>query len=417
MNAATGKSIRFAACATHPIQYHAPIWRRLAQEPGIEFHAFFGSDMSIRGYRDSGFGTRVAWDTPLIAGYAHTFLSTDPHARDPDAWTPSARGLGAHFRRFRPEVVLLTAYGNGARFQLGVLRAARAIGAKVLLRHEASDVAVLRSPIKGLLRDILLRRLYARIDGFPAIGAEARRHLVRLGVPESKLGSSPYCVDTDFFAGEVARWSPQREAIRTDWRIGPAGVALVFSGKLIPKKDPLLIPAALGLLEADVRERIHLLVAGDGELRSEMEQACRKVLGARAHLLGFLNQSEIGRVYAAGDLLVLPSRRGAGETWGLVVNEGMQFGLAALVSDGVGCTRDLISVETGSVFASGDAAGLAAAINDWIPRSREVTARAVRSRVVRFDVATAATGLVDLAKRVRTPTAPGSMARAPTPSS
>src|ERR1035437_5025063 len=96
--------IRLAACATHPIQYHTPVWRRLALTPGIEFEAFFGTDMSVRGYTDRDFGTKVTWDTPLTAGYSHTFLSTDPRIQQVGAWTPGACGLVKHFRRFRPDV-------------------------------------------------------------------------------------------------------------------------------------------------------------------------------------------------------------------------------------------------------------------------------------------------------------------------
>jgi glycosyltransferase involved in cell wall biosynthesis len=169
-------------------------------------------------------------------------------------------------------------------------------------------------------------------------------------------------VDTDFFAGEVVRWGPQREAIRRELGMVPSDVALVFAGKLIPKKDPLLIPAAIKILPADTQERVHLLVAGDGEMRAEMERVCRAVLGDRLHMLGFLNQTQIGRIYAAGDILVLPSKQGAGETWGLVVNEAMQFGLVPLVSDGVGCAPDLVVPGNGVVFRSADASSLSEAI-------------------------------------------------------
>lgn len=356
--------IRLAACATHPIQYQAPLWRRLAAMPGFQFEAFFGNDMSVRGYTDREFGTKVAWDTPLTSGYAHHFLSTDPRIERVGAMQPTARGLRAHFRRFRPHVVLLTAYAG--RFHLGAWRAARSVGAKVIIRHEASDVAVARSRLKGTVRDFILRRFYARLDGFAVIGTEARRHLLRLGVPESKMTDAPYCVDSDFFAGEVVRWNPRREELRRERNIAPGDVALVFSGKLIAKKDPLLLPAALSRLDAGLRERLHLLVAGDGELRGELETACREVLGPRAHFFGFMNQSEIGRVYAAGDLLVLPSRRGAGETWGLVVNEAMQFGLGVLVSDGVGCGPDFLGGDECRGFASGAAPELAEAIRTTV---------------------------------------------------
>lgn len=387
-------ALRLAACATHPIQYQAPLWRRLAAQPGIEFEAFFGTDMSVRGYTDREFGTKVAWDTPLTAGYAHTFLSADPSIEQITAQLPTADGLAAQFRRFRPDVVLLTAYGG--RFHLGAWRAARAVGAKLVLRHEASDVALVRSRLKTWLRDFLLRRFYARIDAFAVIGIEARRHLRRLGVAETRMTSAPYCVDSDFFAGEVDRWGARREELRREAGIAPGDLALVFSGKLIPKKDPRLIVDALRRLPAEQRGRVHWIVAGDGELRATLEAEARDVLGSRARFLGFLNQSEIGRAYAMADVLALPSRRGAGETWGLVVNEAMQFGVRALVSDGVGCGPDMARGSAAAVFPSGDAAALARLIAERLAASAELRSRVAfeaRSTIAGFSASAAASGI------------------------
>lgn len=57
--------------------------------------------------------------------------------------------------------------------------------------------------------------------------------------------------------------------------------------------------------------------------------------------------------YVMADLFVLPS--GEGETWGLVVNEAMCFGLPVIVSDRVGCGPDLIRQgENGYVFQVGN---------------------------------------------------------------
>ncbi len=393
--------LRLAACVTHPIQYQAPVWRRLAAMPGVSFHAFFGTDMSVRGYRDREFGRQVAWDTPLVEGYQHTFLSTDPSIQQVTFWQPAATGLARAFSKFQPDVVLLAAYGG--RFHLGALRAAKNVGAKVVMRHEASDVAVSRSRLKGLMRDGFLRRFYGKVDGFAVIGTEARNHLVRLGVPTPKLTPAPYCVDTDFFTGQVERWGPQREKIRGKLGIGTGDIALVFAGKLIPKKDPLLIAAALRLLKPAQRKRIHVLVAGEGELRPELERALRDVLGGREHFLGFLNQSEIGQAYAASDLLILPSRSGAGETWGLVVNEAMQFGLGLVLSDGVGCGPDLVTESTGRIFPSGNAAAAAAAIEDCIEAKVADPchfAAAARERIEQFTTARAAGGVVQMARAV-----------------
>ena len=201
----------------------------------------------------------------------------------------------------------------------------------------------------------------------------------------------------NFFPGEARRWGLLRSDLRQEWGIRGGGIVLVFSGKLIPKKDPLLIPAMIGELPESLRCRIHLLVAGDGELRPAMEAACREALGDRVRFFGFLNQTEIGRVYAAGNLLVLPSRRGAGETWGLVVNEAMQFGLSVLASDGVGCAPDLVTPETGRVFRSGDSAAAAAAFRDLVDArvcSGLVPNEAAVSKVAGFSAEAAARGLI-----------------------
>jgi len=58
-------------------------------------------------------------------------------------------------------------------------------------------------------------------------------------------------------------------------------------------------------------------------------------------------------VYRLGDALVLPS--GYGETWGLAVNEAQACGRPALVSDCVGCARDIIREgENGMIFRTDD---------------------------------------------------------------
>ncbi len=63
------KKVRLAYLVSHPIQYQAPLLRRIAQEPDIDLTVFFGSDFSLRSYQDEGFGVDVKWDVPLLDGY------------------------------------------------------------------------------------------------------------------------------------------------------------------------------------------------------------------------------------------------------------------------------------------------------------------------------------------------------------
>jgi glycosyltransferase involved in cell wall biosynthesis len=385
--------IRVTAFAIYPIQYQAPIWRGLAGIPGITLEVVFETDKSVVGYVDREFGLTIKWDAPLLSGYTYSILPNSKHTGALSVLR-TINWIIEYIRKNCPDVVVITAYSDP--FSLMALLVAKAAGARIVMRHEASDVALKRTKIQFFLRNLALRQLYQFVDGFAVIGTEARLHLLRHGVPASKLKNSPYCVDTKFFETEVQRWIPKRENIRDSLGISSEGVVLVFSGKLTFKKNPIIILDALSRLPQCTRDKIHLLVVGDGELRSELVALGRTILGRRFHLLGFLNQTEIGRAYACGDYLVLPSRAGAGETWGLVVNEALQFGLGVIVSDGVGCARDLVSESVGFRFVSCNADSLADAISACttvVKNGRKRLAEECRRRASEFNLDNSVTGI------------------------
>jgi glycosyltransferase involved in cell wall biosynthesis len=100
-----------------------------------------------------------------------------------------------------------------------------------------------------------------------------------------------------------------------------------------------------------------LLIVGSGEL----ETAIRHEIAAKripdVALAGFLNQAEIPRAYSCADALVLFSSYN--ETWGIVVNEAMNFGLPVLLSDKVGSGTDLVrNGDNGYVIAVEDVESL-----------------------------------------------------------
>jgi glycosyltransferase involved in cell wall biosynthesis len=99
--------------------------------------------------------------------------------------------------------------------------------------------------------------------------------------------------------------------------------------------------------------KAQLIMVGEGALRSEMERYIEDNQLSKVTLTGFINQQEIAEYYTMADVFVLPS--GYGETWGLVVNEAMNFNLPLIVSDLVGCTDDLVHEgQNGFTFPFGD---------------------------------------------------------------
>src|ERR1700690_416431 len=89
------QKLKLAYMVSHPIQYQAPLLRRLAQEPDIDLTVFFWSDHTAHAYADSGFGgVEVKWDVPLLDGYKYEFLpAIRPSPAEPTFSAPINRGF------------------------------------------------------------------------------------------------------------------------------------------------------------------------------------------------------------------------------------------------------------------------------------------------------------------------------------
>ena len=82
------------------------------------------------------------------------------------------------------------------------------------------------------------------------------------------------------------------------------------------------------------------MIVGDGDLKVSLQDYVDQIGAESVRFFGFQNRDQIVKYYTISDLLVLPSVR---ETWGIVVNEAMCFGLPVIVSDQVGAGMDLVS--------------------------------------------------------------------------
>src|SRR4051812_19041240 len=66
---------KLAIVSTHPIQYNAPWFSRLAQSPDLNVRVFYTWSQSQGGAKyDPGFGKTIEWDIPLLEGYDYTFV-------------------------------------------------------------------------------------------------------------------------------------------------------------------------------------------------------------------------------------------------------------------------------------------------------------------------------------------------------
>jgi glycosyltransferase involved in cell wall biosynthesis len=196
------------------------------------------------------------------------------------------------------------------------------------------------------------RRLLAQFDGFLSVGTRSAALFRFFGFPDDRIFHAPHCVDNERFAeADTLRRSPSRRSeVRQAIGIPVNRFVVLFAGKLEPKKRPLDLVQAVARIDSSAPGP-HLVIAGAGPLEADVRAAAAR-LGVELSMLGFVNQSQMTRVYAAADCLVLPSD--AGETWGLVVNEALAAGLPCIVADSVGCAPDLVDERTGAIYPTAD---------------------------------------------------------------
>jgi len=351
---------------SHPVQYKAPIYQRLQQLKPDSFQVIYATDSSMRGHHDQDFGRVVAWNTPLLQGYPHQILHNERGVPLQGFRSLTGHGIHSLLRRERSDAVLISQFLY--EFDFITYISCLQLGIPVWIRHETQDEAFRRPAWKTALRTLFYRAAYAGVSHAFSIGQLNREHLLRHGIPLNRISSAAYCSPVEIQADTPSK-QQLRDTLRNRLTITPEEIVILFSGKWIEKKNPLLLLDALALLSPDERNRFKLIFLGSGELEKTLQARAASFPG-RVHFAGFVNQSEIAPFYLAADILILPSRR-AGETWGLVVNEALQAGCAVILTDAVGCHREFGDWERVRVINDGDAGACAQAMRELaaFPRS------------------------------------------------
>jgi glycosyltransferase involved in cell wall biosynthesis len=122
----------------------------------------------------------------------------------------------------------------------------------------------------------------------------------------------------------------RRESFRNRYGIDSTAFVILYVGRLCPEKNVLFLPSlASALVQLNPNFRLVVVGAGPQEknLRKEVVQA-----GLSNYVLftGYLQGKDLLGAYAAGDLLVLPSRM---ELQGIVLLEAMAMGVPLALPD------------------------------------------------------------------------------------
>ena len=269
------------------------------------------------------------------------------------------RGLRRVIREFRPEVIhshsYVLRYSLPAAFGLG----------RPAMAHTVHNLAARESDLFGRL---LHRWAFGRRVAAVAVGEEVRRSF------EEWYGRPPAAtirngIETALAAPDArARWRAAHGFHEDD-------VLIVSAGRLDPQKNPVGLIDAFGVVSA-VEPRAHLLLAGDGSLRSTAEAAA----GERVRFLGV--RGDVADILAASDMFALASDW---EGTPLAVMEAMAAGLP-VAATAVGGVPELAADGAGVLVEAGDMAGLGNALLDLArdPDRRRALGAVARKRAESF---------------------------------
>ncbi len=379
--------------ATHPIQYAAPWFRYLHGLDCLRLKVVYFREPEPLS-QGVGFDRPVTWDIPLRGGYRSVVLDI------PENWLQGLLSISKLWKvltTFRPHALLVPGWNEPLLILACALARLRCI--PVIMRAESNDLRP-----RNLLARSLHRLIFLFVSSVVQIGQANRRFYQKSGWADDRIHGGGYCVDNERLLAMHCEQVSKREMLRGRYGFRQEEFVFAFFGKHVAFKRPEMLIAACAICRED-GVNSSLLIGGQGPLTDSL-MTLAKNLNVPAFFTGFLNQTELWKVYLAADALVLPSTWQ--ETWGLVANEAMLFGLPVIVSDEAGCAEDLIvEGRTGFTF-SGGASDLAAVMKRMagnIEQARTMGA-AARERILAgysFEVATSGllAALTDVGINVR----------------
>ena len=355
------KQYKLAYFVSHPIQYQAPLLKKISAEKNIDLHVFFLTNPATQNHTDKGFNTKIKWDTPLLDGYQYTFLNSKLKNQDYSLTNPSVKlcSVKNALEKEPWDAVWVHGYNNIALLYI-IWRCVKT-KTPLLFRAESN---LLCSP-QNIKKNIFIKWLVKNCSGLLWIGQDNRDYYRHYGAAEKKLFFTPYAVDNVFFQDHGLKSIKPN----TDER----KCVLLFASKFIKRKQAPLLLEAFAQLAKPLRDQTELWFVGDGPERIILEQRINELqLTNQVFLNGFLNQSELPSVISQCDVFILPSEK---EPYGLIINEVMNLAKPIITTDEVGAARDLVEhKQNGWIIPARDVHALTEALAEAVINRESLSA-------------------------------------------
>lgn len=326
-----GPKVPLAIISNAPAPYRVHVHERIVSEmPDVELTSVFLADRDIQAW---GYGSLEHIGAHNL-GLGRTL--TDSRSKLSDRWGEVKRGVSMirELRRRGTRAMVVSGYAT-IECVMAILWG-RLAGIPVLLTGDSNIAGDRNTGLKRVVKKLLVGSIVRLVRGVLPCGQMGRAYFRKYGARDENMRDYPYTGDPSTI--EDVSYE-QIEAAMAKHGLDPDRKRMVCSGRLIGIKGFDLAIEAFNRI-ADDRPEWDLVIAGDGEIRAELEAKVRPDLKDRVIWTGFIeDQAELAAVYRASHILLHPSRR---EAWGVVIVEAVTAGMAVIVTDIVGAAADLV---------------------------------------------------------------------------
>lgn len=228
--------------------------------------------------------------------------------------------------------------------------------------------------LKWVVREILRKLAFKYSDAILVCGQRGFETALLAGCEEKKILNFPYVIDVERIKRDTPEEFPQ-ECLRD---LKENTTIIFFSGRMIPRKGLSILLAALSGKLAN--KKWVLWIEGDGpELERYKTFAQENGIYDRCRFLGFCQYDLHSWLIRSAEIVVIPSLE---DTWGIVVDEGIQLGKVVITSDATGSGYDrIVNGQNGFTFPAGNVELLANLLDKLLgnEKQRELIEHAAKS--------------------------------------
>lgn len=299
--------MRIALITNTPPPYRIPIFNRLAQWPGVDFHAVFCTPRE----------PNRLWDLPPSEFRQHflrdsflTFRGRYIH-HNPD--------VIPLLSRLKADVIITDGFNPTHLYAFLLARA------KNIAHVAMTDGTHTSEQSLSLAHRVLRRLVFRGSRGFIAASQGGQRLYRSYGIADQRCFFSWLCVSNEAFTPDPAAERP---------------FDFIFCSRMEPEKDPLFALAVARETAVRLQRRMRLLFVGSGSLdQTVRDKAQAETRWVDVRFQGFASQQSLPGLYQSARIFLFPSHA---DVWGIVANEACASGLPVIVSPHAGVAGELV---------------------------------------------------------------------------